>query len=73
MNAIQLADTRLGADVRKALEMLGEGVDVVGVTDIQEIMACGIMAMPALVTGGKIVVVGRMLLLEEAQKAIADA
>jgi len=63
----------LEANVRKALTMLGKDADVVDVTDIQEIMAYGVMATPALVIDGKVVMVGRILSPEEAKKAIVGA
>jgi predicted thioredoxin/glutaredoxin len=53
--------------------MLGKDADVVDVTDIQEIMAYGVMATPALVIDGKVVMVGRILSPEEAKKAIVGA
>jgi len=43
------------------------------VTDIQQIMAYGVMAMPALVIDGKVVSVGRVLSPEEAKKSIVGA
>ena len=44
----------LEANVRKALEMLGKDAEIVDVTDIQQIMAYGVMATPALVIDGKV-------------------
>jgi len=63
----------LEANVRKALEMLGKDAEVVDVTDMQQIMAYGVMSMPALVIDGKVVSAGRVLSPEEAKKAIVGA
>jgi len=63
----------LEANVRKALEMLGKDAEVVDVTDIQQIMAYGVMATPALVIDGKVITTGRVLSPEEAKKAIVGA
>ena len=63
----------LEANVRKALEMLGKDAEVVDVTDMQQIMAYGVMAMPALVIDGKVVSAGRVLSPEEAKKSIVGA
>jgi len=60
-------------NVRKALEMLGKDAEVVDVTDIQQIMAYGVMATPALVIDGKVITAGRLLSPEEAKKAIVGA
>ena len=53
--------------------MLGRDAEVVDVTDIQQIMAYGVMATPALVIDGKVMSAGRVLSPEEAKKAIVDA
>jgi len=59
--------------VRKALTMLGKDAEVVDVTDMQQIMAYGVMSMPGLVIDGKVVSAGRVLSPEEAKKAIVGA
>jgi small redox-active disulfide protein 2 len=63
----------LEANVRKALEVLGKDAEVVDVTDIQQIMAYGVMATPALVIDGKLITAGKVLSPEEAKKAIVGA
>ena len=63
----------LEANVREALEMLGKDAEIVDVTDIQQIMAYGVMAMPALVIDGKVITAGKVLSPEEAKKAIVGA
>ena len=63
----------LEANVRKALEMLGKDAEVIDVTDIQQIMAYGVIATPALVIDGKVIAAGRLLSPEEAKKAIIGA
>ncbi len=62
----------LEANVRKALVMLGKDAEVIDVTDIQQIMAYGVMATPALVIDGKVIATGRVLSPEEARKAIVS-
>jgi small redox-active disulfide protein 2 len=59
--------------VRKALATLGKDAEVVDVTDMQQIMAYGVMSMPALVIDGKVMSAGRVLTPEEAKKAIIGA
>jgi len=63
----------LEANVRKALMVLGKEAEVIDVTDIQQIMAQGVMATPALVIDGKVITTGRVLSPEEAKKAIVGA
>jgi len=63
----------LEANVRKALEMLGKDAEVIDVTDIQQIMAYGVMATPALVIDGRVIAAGRLLSPEEVKKAIVGA
>jgi predicted thioredoxin/glutaredoxin len=53
--------------------MLGKDAEIVDVTDIQQIMAYGVMAMPALVIDGKVITAGKVLSPEEAKKAIVGA
>jgi len=63
----------LEANVRKALEMLGKDAEVVDVTDVQQIMVYGVMAMPALVIDGKVMSAGRVLSPVEAKNVIIGA
>ena len=60
-------------NVHEALETLGKDAEVIDVTDIQQIMAYGVMATPALVIDGKVIAAGRLLSAEEAKKAIISA
>jgi small redox-active disulfide protein 2 len=60
-------------NVHKALEAIGKDAEVVDVTDMQQILAYGVMSMPALVIDGKVVSAGRVLSPEEAKKAIVGA
>jgi predicted thioredoxin/glutaredoxin len=53
--------------------MLGKDAEVIDVTDMQEILAYGLMSVPALVIDGKVVSAGRQLSPEEAKKAIVGA
>jgi small redox-active disulfide protein 2 len=60
----------LGANVRKAVATLGIQADVVDVTDIQQMIAYGIMSTPAVVIDSRVVSYGRVLSPEEARKII---
>ena len=60
-------------NVRKALAILGKDAEVVDVTDMQQIMAYGVMSMPVLVIDGKVVSAGRVLSPEEVKKSIVGA
>ncbi|MDD4658381.1 MAG: thioredoxin family protein [Eubacteriales bacterium] len=51
----------LADNVKLALEQAGIEADVQSVTDIQEIMAYGVMSTPALVIDKKVVSAGRVL------------
>lgn len=54
------------ADVaRSAAEQLGLSADVEKVTDINEIMAFGVMMTPALVVDGEVKLVGKVPSVEE--------
>ncbi|MCJ7488709.1 MAG: thioredoxin family protein [Thermoplasmata archaeon] len=50
----------LEANVRKVLEELGVKAEVVKVTSIDEMVERGLMALPALVMDGELVVSGRV-------------
>lgn len=50
----------LEANVRKVLKELGVKAEVVKVTSIDEMVERGLMAMPALVMDGELVVAGRV-------------
>jgi len=63
----------LGDSVRKALAVLGRDAEVIDVTDMQEILAYGVMSVPALVIDGKVVSAGRQLSPEEVKKIIVGA
>ena len=51
---------RLEQNVRQAGVELGQEMEVVKVTDIQDIMAFNVMSTPALVINGKVVSSGRV-------------
>ena len=50
----------LEANVRKALKELGVKAEVVKVTSIDEMVERGLMALPALVIDGELIVAGRV-------------
>ncbi|MBD3220287.1 thioredoxin family protein [bacterium] len=52
--------TKLHDHARQAIEKLGLQAELVKVTDIQEIMAHGVMMTPALVVDGEVKIVGKV-------------
>lgn len=57
---------------REAVEKSGIDAQVTKVEDIMDIMSYGILATPALVIDGKVVVKGRVPSLDEIIKLISD-
>ncbi len=57
---------------REAVEKSGVDAQVTKVEDIMDIMSYGILATPALVIDGKVVVKGRVPSLDEIIKLISD-
>jgi len=51
---------QLEENARKALEPNGKGVEIVKVTDLNSIVAYGVMSTPALVIDGKVKCTGRI-------------
>ncbi|NLU42467.1 MAG: thioredoxin family protein [Firmicutes bacterium] len=58
--------------VKDAVGQLGVQADVFYVTDIEEIMATGIIQLPGLVVDGKIKTTGRVPSLRELKQMIQD-
>lgn len=56
--------------MQMAIEELNEKVDLVYVTDINEIISKGVMTTPAVTVNGKIVMSGKIPTLEEAKQFI---
>ena len=46
-------------NVKKALTELGKTAEVVKVTDIKQMIECGVMSTPALIIDGKLMVQGK--------------
>ncbi|HOV51241.1 MAG TPA: thioredoxin family protein [Candidatus Cryosericum sp.] len=63
----------LEANVRKALTLLGKEAEVVAVTEMAQIMAYGVLSMPALVVDGKVLASGRVLSPEEVKRLLLNA
>ncbi len=61
---------RLEENARKALEESGREAEIVKVTDIQEIMAHGVMSTPALVIDGVVKSYGRVSTPAEIRKML---
>lgn len=59
--------------VVEAAKELGIPDEVIHVTDIEEIMALGVMATPGLVVDGKVMSVGRTLNVKEAKLLLQKA
>ena len=63
---------RLFELVKDAVSQLGVQADVLYVTDIEEIMATGIIQLPGLVVDAKIKTTGRVPSLKELKQMIQD-
>lgn len=59
---------QLEANARKAVEEAKKKAEIVKVTDINEIIARGVMATPAIVIDGKLKACGRIPEVEEIKK-----
>lgn len=63
--------TNLAAVTEQAADTLGLEYRLEKVTDLQQIMAFGVMMTPALVVDGKVKLAGRVPSVEEIKKLIA--
>ncbi|MDD3821398.1 MAG: thioredoxin family protein, partial [Bacilli bacterium] len=52
---------RLHENVKEAVIMEGGNIEVKYISDLQEIMASGVMSMPALVINDKVISMGRIV------------
>ena len=57
-------------NVKKAVEELGLGIEVEYITDMEKVMAYGVMSMPAIVVNDKVVSMGKVLKAAEVIKLI---
>ena len=57
---------------KQAAAEMGAGIDVIYVTDMQEIMKAGIMRMPGLMINGKMKSMGRVPSVKEIKQMISD-
>lgn len=57
--------------VKKAVENMGLSVEVEYITDIQKVMAYGVMKMPAVVVNEKVVSMGKLLKPAEVEKLLS--
>ena len=62
---------KLAENAEEAAKALGAPYEVTKVTDIDEILAFGVMTTPALVVDGEVVVAGRAPSVEELKVMIA--
>ena len=60
----------LAASVERAVAELGLAAEVVKVTDINEIVAHGVMLTPALAVNGEVVAVGKVPSAEDLKKVL---
>ena len=56
---------KLAEHARTAAEQLGVAYELVKVTDIKDIMECGVMSTPALAVDGEVKVAGKVPVVEE--------
>ncbi|MFA5408343.1 MAG: thioredoxin family protein [Bacilli bacterium] len=56
---------RLYENAREAASSVGGNIEVQYITDLKEIMASGVMSMPALVINDKVISVGRIVTVNE--------
>lgn len=63
---------KLFETAKQAASESGKRVDVLYITDMQEIMKTGIMRMPGLMINGKMKSMGRVLGVKEIKQMIAD-
>ena len=63
----------LETNVHQALQLLGKEAQVTAVTDMSQIMAYGVLSMPALVVDGKVLASGRVLSPDEVKRALVNA
>lgn len=56
--------------IKEAVRELGLDVEVIHVTDFNEIMSLGVMSTPGLVVNGKVLSSGRALNVEQAKELI---
>lgn len=57
-------------NVKKAAEELGLGIEVEYITDMEKVMAYGVMSMPAIVVNEKVVSMGKVLKTAEVIKLL---
>lgn len=60
-------------NVKKAVRKLNLDVDVAYITDMEKIMGYGVMRLPALAVDGKIVSMGKVLSVAEAEALLQNA
>jgi len=76
MKTIQILGTgcpkckQLAAHAETAVSELGDGYQVVKVTDIDEILKFGVMITPSLAVDGEVKSVGKLLGVEEIKKLV---
>ncbi len=62
---------KLAENAEAAVRELGEGYEVLKITDIKDIMAFGVMTTPGLAVDGEVKVTGKVLSVEEIKKLLA--
>lgn len=64
---------RLYENAKEAVSTMGSNIEVQYITDLKEIMASGVMSMPALVINDKVVSMGRIVMPNEIVEIIKKA
>ena len=60
----------LESNTRNALKKLGQEAEIIKVDKLEDIISKGIMSTPALIIDGKLISQGKLLNLDELQRAI---
>lgn len=63
----------LESDVRKAVAELGLPAEIVKVSDLEAIVARGVMSTPALIVNGQVKFAGRMPTPQQLREALLEA
>jgi small redox-active disulfide protein 2 len=63
---------KLASLVEETAREIGVECEIEKVTDIEQIVSCGVMATPALVVDGKVLVTGRVPTGEEVKKLLSE-
>lgn len=57
-------------EAKKAVESMGLGIEVEYITDLEKVMAYGVMSMPAIVVNDKVMTMGKVLKAKDVEKLL---